>query len=265
MTPGLIDTHAHLTSDALAGDVQGVLERAARAGVTRVITIGTDLADSRRAVELAETQAGVFASVGIHPHEAAKASAQDYSALEALLAHPKVVAIGEIGLDYHYDFSDRASQHEVFRRQLEIARRFERPLVIHCREAVADAVDWLKSAGFEGRPVVFHCFTGTADEARLIADHGWRISFTGIVTYRKSEALQALARSYPADQLMLETDAPYLSPEPVRKIRPNEPALLRHTADFLAHLRGVSVEEIARQTTRNAVSFFHLAEETVLR
>jgi TatD DNase family protein len=255
---GIIDTHAHLTMAPLAADVAGVLARAAAAGITHVITVGTDLADSRRAVSLAQAHAPVSAVVGIHPHEAAKVAPDAYAELRALLGQSKVVALGEIGLDYHYDFSDRASQHAVFKAQLDLAADADRPLVIHCREAIDDAVTLLHERGFDGRRVVFHCFTGTRDEARRLADHGWRISFTGVVTFRKSQELQAIAREYPAEQIMLETDAPYLSPEPVRNRRPNEPAFVRHTAEFLAGLRGAPLDAFIAQTTRNAATFFGL-------
>ncbi|MFH0980980.1 MAG: TatD family hydrolase [Planctomycetota bacterium] len=258
---GLVDTHAHLTSAALVGDVPGVLARAGQVGVSRVITVGTDVADTRRAVELAEAYPGVWATAGIHPHEAAKAGADAPGEFRELLKHPRTVAIGEIGLDYHYDFSDRASQRALFAAQLDVAADCDLPLVIHCREAVADTVAALHERGFDGRRVVFHCFTGTADEAGLLADHGWRISFTGIVTFRQSSVLQGIAKDYPAEQLMLETDAPYLSPEPVRKVRPNEPAFLRHTAEFLARLRGRPVDTLMHQTTRSAEAFFRLPAE----
>jgi len=253
---GLIDTHAHLTFNPLSGDVPGVLERGAQAGVAHVITVGTDVADSCRAVELADRHQSVSAVVGIHPHEAAKVATGAYDELGELLRHPRAVAMGEVGLDYHYDHSDRRSQHAVFKAQLEVAQDFDLPLVMHCREAIDDAVAILQERGFDGRPVVFHCFTGTVDEAKRLADHGWRVSFTGVVTFRTSEALRAVARDYPADQMMLETDAPYLSPEPVRKIRPNEPAHLRHTAEFLARLRGEPLDQLIEQTTRNAEAFF---------
>ena len=259
MTTALIDTHAHLTFDPLAGDVPGVLDRGARAGVGHVITVGTDVADSRRAVELADSYPTISAVVGIHPHEAAKVAAGAYRELGELLRHPRVVAVGEVGLDYHYHHSDRKAQHAVFKAALELVLEADLPLVMHCREAIDDAVHILRERGFDGRPVVFHCFTGTADEAKRLADHGWRISFTGVVTFRNSAELQAIARAYPADQMMLETDAPYLSPEPVRKIRPNEPSYLRHTAEFVARLRDEPLEQLIEQTTRSAEAFFRLA------
>lgn len=255
---GLVDTHAHLTMPGLREDIPGVLHRAAQAGVTQVITVATDLADAQQVVVSAEAHEQVWAVVGIHPHEAGKVTADAAARLCELATHPKVVGLGEMGLDYYYDFSDRASQAAVFRMQLALAGDLDLPLVIHCREAIDDAIHLLHEHGFDGRPVVFHCFTGTAEEARRLADHGWHLSFTGIVTFRKSESLQAIARHYPADQLMVETDAPYLSPEPVRKQRPNEPAFVRHTAEFLARLRDEPLAGLAERTGQNARRFFRL-------
>ncbi len=254
----LCDTHVHLTSAALQEDLADVLARARSAGVSRFITVGTTAADSARAVETAATQPDVWAVVGIHPHEAARATDADLATIRSLATAPKVVALGETGLDYHYDFSDRSSQKRLFAAQLSIAGQLDLPVVIHCREAIDDAVAILREEGFDGRPVVFHCFTGTPSEAERIAAHGWRISFTGIVTFPNAARLQDLARGYPADRLMLETDAPYLSPVPVRSVRPNEPAHLVHSARFLAQLRGETFEALACQSTKNARAFFGL-------
>ncbi len=254
----LIDSHAHLTSDALAADVDAVMQRAHDAGVSKVITIGCDAADSRAAVRLANSRDDVDCSIGVHPHEAAKVSEEDWDRLAAMASEDCVVAIGELGLDYHYDFSDRDSQKRVLNRQLAWAATTEFPIIVHCREAYDDVEPALVEHGFRNEPVVFHCFTGTEDEASRIASNGWRISFTGIVTFKRSTELQAIAKAYPADKLMLETDAPYLSPTPVRHVRPNEPAHVAHTARFLAELRGVSIEAFAEQTSRNTSAFFNL-------
>ncbi|NOX58401.1 MAG: TatD family hydrolase [Planctomycetes bacterium] len=254
----LIDSHAHLTSEALASDVDGVLQRAVDAGVSTVVTISTDAADAEACVRLARLKQGVHCSVGIHPHEAGKVHAGDMDRLRVLADDPNVVAIGELGLDYHYDFSDQSSQKRVLDMQLEWAGQLDLALVVHCREAFEDVSAALLAHGFRDRRVVFHCFTGTADEARRAAQAGWRISFTGIVTFKRSTELQAIARDYPADQLMLETDSPYLSPIPVRSIRPNEPAHLAHTAKFLAELRGISLDEFAAATSANTRAFFGL-------
>lgn len=257
---GLIDSHAHLTYAPLREHLEAVLDRCAEAGVERIITVGTDPGDARAAVELSERYPGrIHAAVGIHPHHAGEASEQAVEEIAALWRSGKVVAAGEMGLDHHYDFADREVQRRVFEEQLERCRPLELPVVIHARESISDIVPILLRRGFAGRRVVFHCFTGTAAEAAVIAEHGWRISFTGIVTFKKSEWLQQIAREYPADQLMVETDAPYLSPEPVRRKHPNEPAHVVHTAAFLAVLRGVAEQEFQRQTYRNTREFFGLA------
>jgi len=252
----LIDTHCHLTSDVLSRDLFGVCRRSRAAGVARMITVATDAADSRRAVAAADHYHGVSATVGIHPHEAAKVKAGDWQLLRELRHNPNVVAWGEIGLDYHYDFADRKTQQEVFSAQLADARHSGLPVIIHCREAVADVVAMLEDHGYRDHRVVFHCFSGTINEADEIIDRGWWLSFTGMVTFRNSKDLQDIARRYPLEQLMLETDAPFLSPEPHRKIKPNEPRLLVHTAAFLADLKGISPSEMAALTTANAELFF---------
>lgn len=256
---GLIDSHAHLTYPEFEGRMEDVLARCREAGVDRVITIGTSLSDARRAIELAERYpTRIRAAVGFHPHEADKIAEDDLAAMADLWDHERVVAFGEMGLDYHYDFADRSNQKRVFVRQLELARGRGKPLIIHCREALQDAVPMLVDFGFANRPVVFHCFTGTSSEADRIAEHGWRISFTGIVTFPKSGELQEIARRYPADQLMVETDSPFLSPVPVRGVRPNAPAHVAHVARFLADLRDVPYPELVEQTSANTKLFFGL-------
>lgn len=256
---GLIDSHAHLTFRELLGQVDDVLARSSRAGVDRIITVGTDLADARRAIELTERYPSqVRATAGFHPHEAAKVSDADMRAMEELWRASSVVACGEMGLDYHYDFADRDVQRSVFSRQLELASPFGKVIVIHCREAFDDVAAILVEHGYRDRPVVFHCFTGSRVEADLVAAGGWRISFTGVVTFPKSVELQHIAKGYPAQELMVETDAPYLSPVPVRNKRPNEPAHVVHTARFLAELRGVAYEELVEQSAKNTRAFFGL-------
>ena len=256
---GLIDSHAHLTYPEFEGRMEDVLTRCRVAGVDRVITIGTSLPDARKAIELAEQNlTRIHAAVGFHPHEADKVAEADLAAMAELWEQKWVVAFGEMGLDYHYDFADRGNQKRVFTRQLELAQGRGKPLIIHCREALEDAVAMLVDCGFANRLVVFHCFTGTRAEADRIAEHGWRISFTGIVTFPKSDELQEIAKRYPADQLMVETDSPYLSPVPVRGIRPNEPSHVAHVARFLADLRDVPYPELAEQTSVNTKLFFGL-------
>ena len=257
---GLIDSHAHLTYPEFDGRMDEVLARCTEAGVDQVITIGTSLSDARRAVALSvQYPARIHAAVGFHPHEADKVTEADLTAMAELWRQGRVVAFGEMGLDFHYDFADRANQKKVFARQLDLAGDREKPLIIHCREALDHAAPMLLDHGFAHRPVVFHCFTGTRAEADRIAEHGWRISFTGIVTFPKSDELRQIAKSYPSDQLMVETDSPYLSPVPVRGRRPNEPAHVAHVARFLAELRGVAFDELVEQTAANTKRFFGLA------
>ncbi len=254
---GLIDSHAHLTFPELADQLDAVLARCEQADVDRVITIGTDLADGRRAVELAHRfPERIRAGAAFHPHEAGKVTDSGLTAMAVLWDDPRVVALGEMGLDYHYDFADRATQRSVFARQLDLAGDKPKPIVIHCREAFADLVPILVDHGFENRSVVFHCFTGSSSEAEQVAEHGWRISFTGVVTFPKADELKEIARTYPADKLMVETDSPFLSPVPVRNKRPNEPAHLAHIVRFLAELRDVSFEPLAEQTANNTRAFF---------
>ncbi len=256
---GLIDSHAHLTYPEFEGRIEDVLARCTEAGVDRVITIGTNLSDARKAIELAERYpTRIHAAVGFHPHEADKVANDDLAAMDDLWNHEQVVAFGEMGLDYHYDFAGRGNQKRLFSRQLELASGRGKPLIIHCREALDDVTPMLVDHGFVNHSVVFHCFTGTSSEADRIAEHGWRISFTGIVTFPKSGELREIAKRYPVDQLMVETDSPFLSPVPVRGVRPNDPSHVAHVARFLADLRNVPYSELVEQTSANTKLFFGL-------
>lgn len=255
----LIDSHAHVTYPDFAGRIDEVLARCDAAGVEQVISIGTSLSDARSAVALAHRFPGrIRPAAGFHPHHADAVTDDDFRAMAELWDDPRVVAFGEMGLDYHYDFADRGKQKPVFARQLELAASRDRAIIIHGREAHDDVEAILVDHGFVGRRVVFHCFTGTRAEAERIATRGWRISFTGIVTFPKTTELQGIARAYPADQLMVETDSPYLSPVPVRSMKPNEPCNVAHVARFLAGLRGVSYEELVATTNANTRAFFGL-------
>lgn len=257
----LVDTHCHLTSEAFQGEVNAVIDRAVAAGVHAMITVGTDASDARAALELTRGRKELRVAAGIHPHEVAKAVPDDLAVLCRIWADPLCVAAGEVGLDYHYDYSPRGVQREWLARQLDAAAETGLPVIIHSREAHEDAVAILKRCGFENRPVVFHCFSGTAEQAAEILACGWRASFSGVVTFRKSAVLQSVAAAHPADRLLIETDSPFLSPEPVRARRPNEPAFVRHVATFLAGLRGVSADDLAAQTTSNAQAFFGLPRQ----
>lgn len=254
----LIDTHCHLTFEPLAADVPGVIERSRAAGVVGWITIGTLLEDSRRAVELAGRYENMYAAVGIHPHDAQSADSRALDELKELARREKVVAVGETGLDFHYNFSKQPDQKRVFEAHLDIARELDLPVVIHSRNAFDETMEILDRCGGRLRGVVFHCFSGSAEQARLVLDKGYFVSFTGVVTFKNAEATREAAKVVPLDRLMIETDCPYMSPEPLRSRKPNEPALMVHTAQLLAQLKGVSLEELAEATTRTAVEFFHL-------
>ncbi len=224
----------------------------------RMITIGTDLADHAKAIETARRHGPVFCALGIHPHHAGEVEPGTYEGfLEShLRGEKKALALGECGLDYHYNYAPKLLQRGVFVNQLEIARKVGLPVVLHVREAHADAQAIMADFPELGGKFVVHCFTGTVEECRTWLDLGAYIGFTGIVTYKNATEVQASAKLVPGDRLLVETDAPYLSPEPVRKVKPNEPAHVVHTAAYVAGLRGVSAEELAQQTTANAVKLF---------
>lgn len=250
---GLVDSHCHLDHQQFGGDVEGLLERARSAGVRHFLTIGT--ADGPPvldvAIRLAERFPNVWATVGVHPHDASKADSRTFDELRALALHPKVVGIGEIGLDYHYDFSPRARQTEVFLEQLRIAREFGKPVIIHTREAWDDTIAVLKGPG------IMHCFTGDSAQARVAVELGFHLGFGGVLTFPKSDAVREAARIVPENRLLVETDCPYLAPVPFRGKR-NEPAYLAYTVRKLAEVRGVTEDEITRTTTRNFEKLFGL-------
>lgn len=254
----LIDTHCHLTFEPLADDVPAVLERSRQAGVTAWITVGTNLADSRKTVELAGRYEGLYASVGIHPHDAKEADEGAMAELKALAQSDKVVAIGETGLDFHYNFSKQPDQKRVFAHHLNLAKELGLPVIVHSRNAFDETLEILDRHGDGLKDVVFHCFGGSSDQARQLLDRGYHISFTGVVTFKNAQTAREAAASVPMDRLMVETDCPYMSPEPVRGQKPNEPALMLHTARLLAELKGLSVDQFTRDSTQTAVRFFGL-------
>jgi TatD DNase family protein len=254
----LIDTHCHLTHGRLRGQLEAVLDRARQAGVRRAICAAGDLAESRAAAAAARSHEGVFCLAGVHPHDAKDAPEGYLDDLESLAAGPRCVAVGEIGLDYHYDHSPRRDQRRVFAEQLALARRLGARIVVHTREAFADTLAILRESGADGSAVVFHSFTEGPEAAGQVLDLGAAISFSGIVTFRSARAVQAAARAVPDDRLLVETDAPFLSPQPVRNVRTNEPAHVAHVAAFLAALRGEDADALAERTTRNAERVFRL-------
>ena len=257
----LIDTHCHLTFEQLACQVDAVVERSIAAGVTGWITVGTDSAQNREAVELAQRFDNMYAAVGIHPHEAKNVTGETVAELKELAGSEKVVAVGETGLDFHYNFSNQSDQRRAFAAQLKIARELHLPVIIHCREAFKDTMDILEQfIRLEGRLrcVVFHCFSGTAEQARIVLDYGFYISLTGVVTFKNAEETRRAAEIVPTDRLMLETDCPYMSPEPMRKQKTNEPALMIHTARRLAELKEMDPTDFAEAVTATSKSFFNL-------
>lgn len=249
----LVDSHCHLDSPEFDADRDQVVQRALEAGVETMLAIGTGSGppDLEAGVRLAEKYPCFYATIGVHPHDAAKASASDFERLAGLLSHPKVLALGEIGLDYHYDFSPRESQRTVFIRQMEIAAAARKPIVIHTCEAWEDTVALLEQHWKpHGTGGIMHCFSGGPREAGQALELGFYLSFGGIVTFPKALEVQAAARMAPSDRMLVETDSPYLAPVPRRGKR-NEPALMVHTAQKLATLRGESLEAVSRATSEN--------------
>jgi TatD DNase family protein len=251
----LIDSHCHLDFPDFAEERDAVVARAVDAGVTHIVTICTRVRRHAEVLAIAERYANVYCSVGTHPHNAAEELDIGADELIARAAHPKVVAIGEAGLDYFYDHSPRDAQEQGFRAHIAAARATGLPLVIHSRDADADMARMLEEEMGKGEfKAVLHCFTGSCELAERAVALGLSISFTGILTFKKSDALRAIAASLPADRIMVETDAPYLAPGKFRGKR-NEPAYVVETAKVLAETRGVAPQDIARQTTDN---FFRL-------
>ena len=249
----LIDSHCHLDSPEFDADRDAVIERALEAGVSHMMAIGTGSGppDLEAGVRLADKYPAFYATVGIHPHDAAKASDADLRRLTELLAHPRVLAVGEIGLDYHYDFSPRDTQRAIFIEQIAIAAAAKKPIVIHTREAWDDTLALIeehwKPHGLGG---IMHCFSGNPAEAERAVGLCFYLSFGGIATFPKAVEVRAAAQSTPRDRILVETDAPYLAPVPKRGKR-NEPALIVHTAQKLAEVRGESYEDLCRITTEN--------------
>ena len=262
----LIDSHCHLDMEDFAADHADVLERAAAAGVSGMVTIGAGgpLEANQRAVALAAAHAPVFATVGVHPHEAAIVDDGVLASIEALARRPKIVGIGETGLDYHYDNSPRPQQRAAFARFIQLARGLGLPIVVHLREADADALDIMAAEGARETGGVIHCFSGDATSARAFLDLDFHISFSGIVTFKTADALREAARFVPADRLMVETDAPFLTPAPYRGRR-NEPALVVRTAAVLADVRGEPLATVAENTRRNTQRLFRFPRDEAVK
>src|SRR5664279_1243750 len=253
----LVDSHCHLDFPDFASELDAVVARARAAGIGRIVTISTRVKKHAQVLAVAEKYPEIFCSVGTHPHNAQEEPDIDAAALVAIAKHPKVVAIGEAGLDYHYDNSPRAAQEQGLRAHIQAARETGLPLVIHAREADADMARILREETGKGAfPAVLHCFTGGRDLAFAAIELGHYVSLTGILTFKNSQNLRDIAAALPPDRILVETDAPYLAPLPFRGKR-NEPSYVVETAKVLAATRGVSLEEITRQTTENFFRLFN--------
>ncbi len=258
MTP-LIDTHCHLFEERFANDLDQVLRRAAEAGVRQIVAVGAfgPIDSDRQTVALAERHDNVFAAIGVHPHDASDCDDARIAQLRELAQSPKVVAIGESGLDFHYMHSPSEAQEASLRRHLELAAELDRPIVIHCRNAEARLAAIVRESGLTPASGVIHCFTGDADAAREFLALGFYISFSGILTFKNAGALREAARIIPDDRVMVETDAPFLAPEPHRGHR-NEPAYVGLTLEALARVRNTDPSKLGEQIIANARRLFRL-------
>jgi len=263
-----VDSHAHLDGKQFDSDREQVIARAREAGVQAIVAIGNGDGPPKldAGIELAQKHDFLYATSGIHPHEAQLADESAYQNMERLAKHPKVIAWGEIGLDYYYDHSPRDVQKEVFQRQMELAAAAKLPIVIHCRPSEGSENAWDDCLALmrehwapKGLGGILHCFTGAWPQARVALDMGFMISFAGNVTFPKAQQIRDVALEVPLERMLIETDSPYLAPVPHRGKR-NEPAFVKETARKLGELRGVTADEIGRQTSRNFCNFFKLVE-----
>lgn len=255
----LVDTHAHLDGERFTGEVSQVIERAAAAGVSRILTVGCDLASSRASVALAEAHPELYAAVGIHPHDALTVDAAALDELRRLAAHPRVVAIGETGLDFYRDRAPRPAQRDAFRAQIRLARELGKPLIVHDRDAHDEILAILREEQAAAAGGVLHCFSGDLTMAKACLELGFYLSIAGPVTYPKNEELREVVRAVSVDRLLVETDCPYLAPQSRRGKR-NEPALVAETAAKVAEIKGLTLDDVARVTTLNAFTLFGIGE-----
>ena len=256
---GLIDSHAHIQGKEYVDETQAVIQRAAEAGVDKIVVVGGagDLASNAAAVGLAESWPNLYATVGMHPHDAKDVGEAVLQELRKLAAHPKVIAVGETGLDYYYNHSPHEVQLRVFAQFISLAEETGLPLVVHERNAASEALELLRSEGAGKIRGVIHCFTGDYDAARAYLDLGFYLSFTGIITFKNAGPLRDVVRKVPLEKMFVETDSPYLTPVPHRGRR-NEPAYVRLVAETVGRVKGISLEEVARATTRNVRQLFRI-------
>lgn len=252
----LFDTHAHYDDEQFDDDRDALLSAMPDNGISLIVNAASNLPSSETALKLAQTYPFVYAAVGVHPHDAQTMDDRTVAQLETLLQHPKAVAVGEIGLDYHYDHSPRDIQQKRFREQLDLARGVDLPVIIHEREAPRDVLDIL--CEFPEVTGVFHCYSGSWETAKILLDRGWYLSFTGVITFKNARRSHEVISKMPRDRLMIETDCPYLSPEPMRGRR-NSSLFLRYTAEKIGEILGISFEEAAALTLNNGKRFFGIS------
>lgn len=255
----LIDSHAHIQGKEYAGEVEAMIERARAAGVEKIIAVGGagDMSSNTEAVVLADSFPNIYATVGMHPHDAKDVGADELARLKELAAHPKVVAVGETGLDYYYNHSPRDVQRRVFTQFIHMARATGLPIVVHERDAAREAAELLRSEGSGKLRGVIHCFTGNYEAACAYLDLGFYLSFTGIITFKNADPLRDVVRRVPLERMLVETDSPYLTPVPHRGKR-NEPAHVRWVAETIAKVKGIDFAEVAETTTRNVEDLFQI-------
>ncbi|GIN88406.1 hydrolase TatD [Heyndrickxia sporothermodurans] len=251
----LFDTHVHLNDTQYDQDLEGVISNAKEAGISNMVVVGFDRPTINKAMELVEKYDFLYASIGWHPVDAIDMTEQDLLWIEELTAHPKVVALGEMGLDYHWDKSPKEIQKEVFRKQIKLAKKVKLPIIIHNREATQDIVDILKEEDAKEVGGIMHCFSGSTEIAKECIDMNFYISLGGPVTFKNAKKPKEVALEIPLSHLLIETDCPYLAPHPYRGKR-NEPAFVKLVAQQIAEIKGVSLEEVADQTTKNAKRLF---------
>jgi TatD DNase family protein len=256
---GLIDSHAHIQGKEYTGEAETVIQRAHEAGVEQIIVVGGagDMSSNTAAVTLAESNPGLYATVGMHPHDAKDVGKEELRELRELAAHPKVIAVGETGLDYFYNHSPREVQRRVFAQFIRLALEVRLPLVVHEREAASEAAVLLRNEGIGRARGVIHCFTGDYNAARDYLDLGFYISFSGIITFKNADPLRNVVRRVPLERMLVETDSPYLTPVPYRGKR-NEPAHVRWVAETIAKVKAIPLEEVAETTSRNVRDLFKI-------
>ncbi|MCX5633692.1 MAG: TatD family hydrolase [Phycisphaerae bacterium] len=254
----LIDSHAHLTFDQLQKDLDAVLQRSLAAGVAGWITIGTDAGQNEKVISILDKYENLFGALGIHPHYASDTSTADIEQVKNLAKHKKIVAIGETGLDFHYNFSKQDAQINLFENLLQIASDCRLPVIIHSREAFDKTVGILDKFKNNLKNVVFHCWGGTIEQTQIVLDKGFHISFTGVITFKNADLTREAAKIVPLERMMIETDCPYMSPEPHRKQKINEPALLIHTARKIAQLKQMPLEKFAQEVAKTTKTFFSI-------